>query len=343
MADKITSGESEGIFNEFIGEKIKEKIEDILNDGDYIENMSDVIIEVDDIKSPTFVFDDGGDGDGGMGNRPGNKGDKLKFTFPFEKFMELIAERLDLPNLTKEGKGKIKEISQVFNTFGQVGIILNKKRTFKRAIKESVALGLYDPKEDAYEIQIRRKDKRYNVSKRVEKPKYRAVCFYLGDISFSTEGNRLLLEKKVVNFIYNWLNYNYGKNNVDHRFIAHDWDAHEVDASEFFRIDATGGTRASVAFELANDIAKQEYPVNMTNYYCFYFGDGEIFGEDGKEIKNIIKDMDVFFNRIGIVEIMPSGFSSLISALENNSFQNTKLSKLNFSNEIINTIRKLFK
>jgi len=340
--DKINSGESEGIFNDFIREKLSDKIEDIIKNGDFEDNMSDVIIEVNDIKPPILTFGGLGGG-GGRGRGPGEGGDKLRFVFPFEKFMELIARQLQLPNLIKEGQGKIKEVSHEFKTFGPNGIVLDKKRTFKRAMKGSIAQGIYDPENDQFDIQIRRKDKRFNVPQRVEKPKYRAVCFYMGDISYSTYGERLVLEKKIVNFIYNWLNYNYGKNNVDHRFFVHDWDAYEVNPMEFFKADVAGGTRASVVFDLVNDIARNEYDVNSTNYYGFYFGDGELFGNDSDDINDILRDkIDEIFNRIGIVEILPSSYSNLLSKVSKGNWKNVKTAHIKDKAEIIKTIKILF-
>jgi len=340
--EKITSGESEGVFNEFIRERISDKIEDILNEGDYEENMSDVIIEVDDIESPTFIFDDFM-GNGGRGRKVGFGGDKLKFTFPFDRFMALIAQSLKLPDLTKEGQGKIKEISHEFKTFGPIGIVLDKKRTFKKAIKGSIATGIYDPDNDEYEIQIKKRDRRFNVPQRVERPKYRAVCFYMGDISFSTYGDRLTLEKKLVNFITNWLNYNYGKKNVEHRFFVHDWEAYEVSPEKFFHCDVAGGTRASVAFDLVDTIAREEYSVDVTNYYAFYFGDGELFDNDAEDISNIIKTrMDSIFNRIGVVEIMPSSFSGLLKELRKGGFKKVRTSRIKDKSEMVSTIKEIF-
>lgn len=340
--DKINSGESEGIFNDFIREKLKDKIEDIIKDGEFEDNMSDVIIEVNDIKPPIFTFGNNDDG-WGRGRLPGEGGEKLRFSFPFEKFMELVAKKLQLPNLTKEGKGKIKEVSHEFKTFGPNGIVLDKKRTFKRAIKGSIALGLYDPENEEYNVQIRKKDKRYHIPKRVEKPKYKAVCFYMGDISGSTMGERIVFEKKIVNFIYNWLNYNYGRNNVDHRFFVHDWDAYEVNPSDFFKTEVAGGTRASVVFDMVNDVARNEYAISATNYYAFYFGDGELFSNDSDEILTILKDKMVpIFNRIGVVEIMPSSYSNLLTKLNDEKFETLKLARLKDNNEILKIIKILF-
>jgi uncharacterized sporulation protein YeaH/YhbH (DUF444 family) len=255
-----------------------------------------------------------------------------------------LAKTLELPNLTKEGQGKIKEISHEFKTFGPIGTILDKKRTFKRAIKGSIATGIYDPEDEEYNIQIRRKDKRYNVPQRVEKPKYKAVCFYMGDISYSTFGNRLVLEKKLVNFIYNWLNYSYGKDNVEHRFFVHDWDAHEVSVENFFKCDVAGATRACTVFETVDQIAREEYSADITNYYAFYFGDGELFGSDSKDIAKILKEkIDPMFNRVGIVEILPSEYSGLLKEMSRHKFKNVKTSRIQCKGDMIETIKRIFK
>ncbi len=260
--DKITSNESEGVFNDFIEEQIDDLIEDIINEGDLDslgERGSEIIIEMDDIKPPTFVYGDEGEGEGKGGRGPGKEGGKIVFNMPFQKFMELLADKLKLPNLVKEGKGKIKEVSYEFKTFGPTGVILDKKRTFKRALRSSIGMGKYDPGNDKYTVDFMRRDRRYKIPERVENPKYKAVVFYMGDISYSTHGQRLEMEKRLVNFIKNWLDFNYGINNVEHRFFVHDVKAYEVQEQEFYKVGNVGGTRAYIVFDLIYQIAFNEY------------------------------------------------------------------------------------
>ncbi|MBN2736623.1 MAG: DUF444 family protein [Spirochaetales bacterium] len=347
--DKITSDESEGVFNEFIEDQLEDIFEDIINNGGidrFGENNSDIIIEMDDINPPILVHDDGGSGGGrGRGAGPGREGETIRFNLPFKNFMELIAQKLKLPNLTKEGKGKIKEFSYTFKTFGPVGVILDKKRTFKRALKSSVSAGIYDPDKDKYEIAIRRKDKRYKLPKREEKPKYKAVVFYMGDISYSTYGERLELEKRLVNFIHSWVDFNYGPGNVDHRFFVHDSEAYEVNADEFYNISNAGGTRASIVFDLINQIAFNEYEVPMTNFYAFYFGDGELFGDDSKQISELLKkSLKPVFNRIGIVEVKPSSISQLKKELSEQYKQDqvVRVTEIHDKSHTVRVIRDLF-
>ena len=346
--DRISSNESEGAFNEFIEEKLADLVEGILTEGDlseYGERGADIIIEMDDIQPPTFIYGDDGRGDGGGGTGPGSSGGKMRFSVPFNRLMELVARRLDLPDLTKEGMGKIKQVSYEFKTFGQMGVILDKKRTFKRALKTNVALNHYAPQAGRYDLLIQRRDRRFKLPERVERPKYRAAVFYMGDISYSTYGERLELEKRVVQFIHNWLDYNYGPKNVEHRFFVHDMEAYEVMAEDFYRVSNAGGTRASIVFDLIAQIATNEYDTATTNFYGFYFGDGELFADDAKDIVGILElQLRPLFNRIGIVEVQPSR-SSHLNTKVGNRFRGdrvVRLGEIKHKKDALEVIKALF-
>ncbi len=347
--EKINSSDSEGLFDDFIQEELEDLVEHILSDGDMDrlgDRGSDIVIEMDDIVPPTFVYDDeGGGGAGGRGEGPGTEKDKLRFNLPFARFMELVAAKLGLPDLTKEGKGKIKEVSYTFKTFGQVGVILDKRRTYKRALRSSIGLGLYDPARERFEFQVRRRDKRYKVPQREERPRYRAVVFYMGDISYSTYGERLDLEKRLVNFIHHWLDFNYGAGNVEHRFFVHDVEAYEVSSDDFYRVGNAGGTRASPVFELVSQVAFNEYDVPATNFYGFYFGDGELFENDAGEIVEVLNEsMRPMFNRVGLVEVKPSRYSYLNREVEKTwpSDRVVRLAEIRERRQTVEVIKTLF-
>jgi uncharacterized sporulation protein YeaH/YhbH (DUF444 family) len=348
MEDKINSNESEGVFNEFIHDKLEDLIENILNNGSldrYGDKASDIIVEMDDINPPTLVYDDSYGSGYGRGRGPGREGGKIRFNLSFRHFMQLIAEKLNLPNLVKEGEGKIKQFSYTFKTFGPLGVILDKKRTFKRALKTSVNLGLYNPREDKYTVLIRRKDKRYKLPKREERPKYKAVIFFMGDISYSTYGERLDLEKHLVNFIQSWIDFNYGQGNVEHRFFVHDVEAYEVTQADFYNVNNAGGTEAACVFDLINQIAFNEYDTQTTNFYAFYFGDGELFGDDAKKIGEILDEkLKVLFNRIGIVEVKPSSLSQIKRELGERYFydQVIRICDIHDKSHSIRVIKELF-
>jgi uncharacterized sporulation protein YeaH/YhbH (DUF444 family) len=348
MEDKINSNESEGAFNDFIRDQLDDLVEDIIKTGDldrFTDRSSDIIIEMDDIAPPVFTYDENGGYGSGTGRGPGKDKGKLRFSFPYKDFMDLLADKLNLPNLLKEGEGKIKQISYTYKTFGSIGVIMDKKRTFKRALRTSIGTNLYNPDEDKYTVLIRRQDRRFKLPQREEKPKYKAVVFYIGDISYSVYGERLELEKRVINFIHHWLDYNYGPGNVEHRFVVHDVEAHEVDPADFYRVTISGGTLAHVAFDFVYQLAFNEYDIGSTNYYVFYFGDGELFGDDARKIAEIVRtNLRPMFNRIGIVEVKPSTISQLNKELNKEfSIDNiVRISTIRNQGETVSVIKTLF-
>lgn len=348
--DKISSSESEGIFNDFVRDRLEDMVDNIISEGDMSTlggRESEIIVEMDDIQPPRFTYGDEEDGAGGAGGAgPGKDGGRISFSVSFETMMSLIAERLKLPKLLKEGQGRIKEVSYEFKTYGPAGIILDKKRTFKRALKSSIANQMYNPEEGRFDIQLRRKDRRFKLPERIETPRYKAVVFYIGDISYSTYGERLKLEKRVVNFIRQWLDFNYGADKVEHRFFVHDSEAYEVMEDQFFNVSNAGGTRAGIVFDLVSQVARNEYEINTTNFYAFYFGDGEVFHDDAEEIMSILdEEMVPYFSRIGVTEVKPSGMSQLNSILEErfDADEIVRLTELMDSSKIKKVICDLFR
>ena len=97
---RIDSSESEGAFNEFIEEQLEDLVDHILNEGDLGNRGSDIIVEMDDIQPPTLVYGDTGGGGSGQGQGPGGEKGRISFGLPFEKFMDLVAAKLQLPDLT---------------------------------------------------------------------------------------------------------------------------------------------------------------------------------------------------------------------------------------------------
>jgi uncharacterized sporulation protein YeaH/YhbH (DUF444 family) len=149
MEVEIDSSESEGIYENHITDKLDSIINDVLENGLDPEG-DNVTVEADVVQAPTFTYDDsgkGGKGSGGKGPGRGGGGG-VQFTLPLDKFMQLVAKKLMLPNLVKEGQGKITEVSYEYKTFGNTGIILDKKRTFKQALKTSIGTGEYQPEND---------------------------------------------------------------------------------------------------------------------------------------------------------------------------------------------------
>ena len=107
VTDQINSSESEGAFNEFVEEQLENLVDAILTEGDlenFGERGSDILVEMDDIVAPTFVYGDEGESGGGSGGGgPGSGGGKIRFNVPFQYLMERVARSLKLPHLIKRG------------------------------------------------------------------------------------------------------------------------------------------------------------------------------------------------------------------------------------------------
>lgn len=347
--DRINSDESEGLFNDFMDQQLSDLVEEVINQGDIVRgggHGADIIVEMDDISPPSFVYGDEQGNTGGIGTRgPGSEGGRLRFDLSFDRFMELAAKRLRLPNLIKEGSGRIKQVSYSFKTFGPTGVILDRRRTFRRALRTSVGTGVYAPDRGRFMVEVRRRDRRYRQAERVEQPRHRAVCFYIGDISYSTLGARLEMEKRLLNFVHNWLDYSYGQGKVDHRFFVHDAEAYEVTADEFYQVGNAGGTRAAMAFDLIARVARNEYDPATTNLYAFYVGDGELLRSDATEIVEIVStELRPIFNRLCVTEIKPGSMSCLVNELKRKFPQDSIVRGLVVKQrrDIVPSIQKMF-
>ena len=92
-------------------------------------------------------------------------------------------------------------------------------------------------------------------------------------------------------------------------------------------------------------MAFNEYDAETTNFYGFYFGDGELFSTDADDIADILqKDIFPIFNRVGVIEVKPSSISNLVEKLkERYSEDDTiRLDRVENKKEIIKAIKTLF-
>jgi uncharacterized sporulation protein YeaH/YhbH (DUF444 family) len=118
-----------------------------------------------------------------------------------------------------------------------------------------------------------------------------------------------------------------------------------VTEENFYRVNNAGGTEASSVFELINRIAFNEYDVRSTNIYGFYFGDGELFGDDARKIGQIIdNELRSNFSRIGLVEVKPSSLSQIKRELGERYAEDpiVRIAEIHEKSSTISVIRQLF-
>jgi uncharacterized sporulation protein YeaH/YhbH (DUF444 family) len=89
---------------------------------------------------------------------------------------------------------------------------------------------------------------------------------------------------------------------VEVRFIAHTTQAWEFPEAQFFEAAGSGGTAASSAFVLAQQILEEQYPSSQYNAYLFYASDGENAGEDRQPAAASLAKLSERLNYLGYIE-----------------------------------------
>lgn len=297
-------------FRDIIKGKIKQDFKRFISQGEMIGKREKdyVKIPLPSIEIPTFRYGpkqkggvgqgDGKPGDGvgdpdqqpGAG-QPGNDAGQhiLEAEFSIDELAEILGEKLELPNIQPKGAKNIESTKNKFTGMAPVGPegLRHFKSSYKRALKRSISLGSYNPK-DPIVIPIRR-DFQYRSYKPVTTPQTKAVVIYMMDVSGSMGDEQKEIVRLESFWINAWLRKHY--KGLETRFIIHDAAAKEVDEDTFFRTSESGGTLISSAYKLCQQIIEEDYPVNEWNIYPFHFSDGDNWsGEDTRLCSRLIKD-----------------------------------------------------
>ena len=89
---------------------------------------------------------------------------------------------------------------------------------------------------------------------------------------------------------------------LDLVFVAHTIKAWEFPEAEFFQVRGSGGTVASTAFTLVQDIVAERYDPARYNIYLFYGSDGENFKDDHDAAESALRGLSAVANYMGYVE-----------------------------------------
>ena len=118
-------------------------------------------------------------------------------------------------------------------------------------------------------------------------PTSKAVMFCLMDVSGSMDQATKEMAKRFYILLYLFLSRTY--KNIDVIYIRHHTQAKEVDEHEFFYSQETGGTIASSALELMNDIICERYNDNQWNIYGAQASDGDNWADDSPRCQTILE------------------------------------------------------
>ena len=296
-------------FRKIVRGKIKKELRRFVSNGELIgrQGRKLVTIPLPRIDIPKFQFGDKqqggvGQGEGEVGDpigqgepQPGEgeAGDQegrhvLEVEISLEELAEILGEELELPNIQNKGKKNIEDRYYRYTGILKQGpeSLRHFKRTYKEALKRSIASGVYNP--DVPIIIPVKEDKRYRSYKVYNNPVANAVIIYMMDVSGSMGDEQKEVVRLTSFWIDTWLKTQY--KGLERRYIIHDATAREVDEDTFYKTKESGGTLISSAYRLATKIIEEELPPSEWNIYLFHFSDGDNWsGNDTSECMTILE------------------------------------------------------
>ncbi|MBK8013176.1 MAG: DUF444 family protein [Deltaproteobacteria bacterium] len=289
-----------GRFKSIVRGRIKQNLKKYIQKGEMIgkQGKDIVSIPVPSIELPRFRFghrDTGGTGQGegdvgdvlqpgqvepGDGHQAGEQAGQhvLEVDVTMEELAEMLGEELKLPRIEPKGKEQIENVKYRYTGVNSAGpeSLRHFKRTYKQALKRTIAAGMYDPHRPV--VIPHRQDQRYRTWKEVVVPQANAVILYMMDVSGSMGDEQKEIVRIESFWIDTWLRSQY--KGIEARYIIHDAMAKEVDRETFFHTRESGGTMISSAYKLCWKIIESDYPPSQWNIYPFHFSDGDNWSAD---------------------------------------------------------------
>ena len=227
-----------------------------------------------------------GEGQGEAGDQPGEH--VLEVDLTLEELARIVGEELELPNIQPRGKRMIVAQKEKYSSIRRQGpeTLRHFKRTFVRALRRQIALGMYNP--DDPRIVPVKEDKRFKSWRVTYVPESNAVIFYIMDVSGSMGDEQKELVRTTAFWIDTWLHSQY--KTLECRYLTHDAAAREVDQETFYRTRESGGTAISTALRLCADMVREHYSPMDWNAYVFYFSDGDNLLSDNETCFTILRE-----------------------------------------------------
>jgi uncharacterized sporulation protein YeaH/YhbH (DUF444 family) len=306
--------------NQKVRQAVREQLLDLLSDGDYMTQPDARSVQVPirlleharfrladtgkqtgagqgkakagDTLRPADSSMDRGSGEGEGGNERGDF--KLLLEFKVDDIVDWLTDELKLPDLRPKAGATIENEEIVREGSGRRGIRarLDRRRTIKQALKRRAIQDDPAPFVDD--------DLRFHQLRQRPRLADNAVVIFILDVSVSMTAAERKLAKTFFFFSLSGLRRQYHQ--VDVRFIAHTTQAWEFPEAQFFEAAGSGGTAASSAFVLAQEILDQHYPASQYNTYLFYASDGENAGEDRQPAATALAKIAERLNYLGYIE-----------------------------------------
>jgi uncharacterized protein len=296
-------------FRDIVRGRIRNGLRQYISHGELIGKKGKdlVSIPVPHIDVPRFTF--GGKNQGGVGQGDGEPGEAindgeeqaggkragqnegehvLEVDLTLDELADILGSELELPEIQDKGKSRLESRKDRYTGIRRVGpeSLRHFKRTYREALKRSIAQGTYNPGSPL--IVPETEDKRFRSFRSEEEKAANAVIIYMMDVSGSMGDEQKEIVRIETFWIDTWLRRQY--DGIESRYIIHDAVAREVDRDTFFRTRESGGTMISSAYKLAAEMIDRSYPAHEWNIYPFHFSDGDNWStDDTKVCLNILK------------------------------------------------------
>jgi sporulation protein YhbH len=242
---------------------------------------------------------DTGDGSTGAGTAPGETAYDVEIDL--EEAEEVLFAELGLPRLKPRKVLDTAVEDVIFDDVARRGPLLDKKATLRQNLLRNARRGRVRLGD------LEREDLRYRSYREAPAPRTQAVVFCLMDISGSIGD----AQKRISRLFYYWtvqfLRRQYTR--VEVVFIAHTTEAFELSEHEFFTRSESGGTLASSAFRLAQEIQRERYPEGSWNVYLLYTSDGNNLVSDNLPTIELIAEHLRVANLLGYLEVGGQGLA----------------------------------
>lgn len=281
-------------FREIVRGRIRDDLRKYLSTGELIGRAGEraVSIPLPQIQLPRFVFGENphgagqgtgeggdqaegeaaeGEGIGGAGEHAGHH--ILEVEVELDELAEMLGEELQLPNIQPRGVKDLATDGGRYNGLRMSGpdSLRQFRRSFKNALKRTIAAGLYDAKNPR--VVPVREDFRFRMRKSCPQPESSAVVFHMMDVSGSMGREQKEIVRIKAFWIDTWLRSQY--KNLEVVYIVHDAVSRVVDHHTFFHLRESGGTKISSAYELCLRQIAERYRPEDWNIYPFHYSDGD--------------------------------------------------------------------
>lgn len=209
--------------------------------------------------------------EGGPGEGPGEH--VLEEGLSPEELADILGEELGLPRIEEKGTGELTYERKKYSSVSPQGVdsLKHFKKTYKSALKRSLATGIYNPRDPV--IIPHRGDQHYRTAQPIPEPAHQAVMIYMMDVSGSMGEEQKEIVRLTSFWLDTWIKKHY--RGLERRYIIHDATAREVSDEEFYRTKESGGTLISSAYKTAVELIQKEYAPEEWNIYLFHFSDGD--------------------------------------------------------------------